>query len=624
METDALLILALAALAARPRQGRPLGPRPRPPALRLRPRRLARPRARPPAAAVPAPPRRLRAAGRRPRPPPRPAARPAALRRPRRRRLRRARRLLRDRRRLAPPAGAMSRRPPELGRPRPLARHLPRPALAHRPARALLPRHRRPGRSRLRHRRPRRQPHPRAPRAPAPGWSRSSRSGSSSPSSRRDLPPAVTLLPLAAGRAPGRAALAVSRLHPTVSSLARGFAERMRAAPGFAGVRWDAEETGRGHHPRRAHRRPRPAALRQDRRRGLRGRGAGRPRPAGALGRLRVPARRRRETTAACIERLAALGPYEFNLVPGEGRRFALAAWRDAAAIGPALARRGARRPLGRRLRPPARRCLSPAALWRSRVRRRSSSTSSWRCRPPRRARPGGAPRASRSSFRSAILLLLAFPGRADARRAHPFLIATTVLKLADLGTETAFRRPFNPVLDADLVPAAWRLTARLARLARRAGRRRSRSLAALALAALAVWWATGRIARLAPARGRPALARSPLAAAALVAARAASRRPARRRRHRPARLGAPPRRPARAGRPRALPRRGRGRPLRRPAAGRHPAGAARRRRLRRLRRILRPLGAGEPALRRHRQRGARRRASAASPPPASPRARAT
>ena len=49
---------------------------------------------------------------------------------------------------------------------------------------------------------------------------------------RRDLPASVTLLPLAAGRAPGRATLAVSRLHPTVSSLAEGFPApaRRRAA----------------------------------------------------------------------------------------------------------------------------------------------------------------------------------------------------------------------------------------------------------------------------------------------------------------------------------------------------------------------------------------------------------
>ena len=59
-----------------------------------------------------------------------------------------------------------------------------------------------------------------------------------------------------------------------------------------------------------------------------------------------------------------------------------------------------------------------------------------------------------------AILLLFAFPGRPLRAALTLLLLAATVLKLADLGTETAFRRPFNPVLDADLVPAAWRLAA--------------------------------------------------------------------------------------------------------------------------------------------------------------------
>ena len=113
-----------------------------------------------------------------------------------------------------------------------------------------------------------------------------------------------------------------------------------------------------------------------------------------------------------------------------------------------------------------------------------------------------------------AILLLLAFPGRPLRAALTILLLAATVLKLADLGTEMAFRRPFNPVLDADLVPAAWRLAAGtlgwpIALAATLA------LLAALALAAAAVWWATGRIARLARG-GRPALA---LAAALLALA---------------------------------------------------------------------------------------------------------
>src|SRR4029077_12170154 len=46
----------------------------------------------------------------------------------------------------------------------------------------------------------------------------------------RDLPRAAPLLRAAAGAEPGVADLMVARLHPTVASIATGFAERMRSA----------------------------------------------------------------------------------------------------------------------------------------------------------------------------------------------------------------------------------------------------------------------------------------------------------------------------------------------------------------------------------------------------------
>ena len=52
----------------------------------------------------------------------------------------------------------------------------------------------------------------------------------------RDLPPGARLLRAAAGASPGRARLAISRLHPTVTSLTPGFAEAMAPKPG-AGTR---------------------------------------------------------------------------------------------------------------------------------------------------------------------------------------------------------------------------------------------------------------------------------------------------------------------------------------------------------------------------------------------------
>ncbi len=98
------------------------------------------------------------------------------------------------------------------------------------------------------------------------------------------------------------------------------------------------------------------------------------------------------------------------------------------------------------------------------------------------------------------VLLLLAAPGRALRAVVTVLLTLLTTLKLVDLATETAFLRPFNPVLDGDLIVAAWRLSeGALGRPLALAA-----ALAASAvpvLLALAVWWATGRIARLAPRR---------------------------------------------------------------------------------------------------------------------------
>ena len=106
------------------------------------------------------------------------------------------------------------------------------------------------------------------------------------------------------------------------------------------------------------------------------------------------------------------------------------------------------------------------------------------------------------------------------------FLTAATALKLADIAAQLAYLRPFNPVLDLGLVPAAWNM------LTGAAGPPLALAAAAalafaLALLALALWWATGRIAGL--AAPRPALAALALPALALAAPTrpAASTRPA-------------------------------------------------------------------------------------------------
>jgi FkbM family methyltransferase len=158
---------------------------------------------------------------------------------------------------------------------------------------------------------------------------------------RRDLPAGVILLPLAAGRAPGRAELAVSRLHPTVSSLAAGFPARMAAAPGFAAVRWDAAEAVEVTTLDAliaAHGVPRFVKIDVE---GFEAEVlAGLGQPVAWVAFEHLPASP--ETARACVERLAGLGRYEFNLVDGEARRFGLERWQDEAGILAAL--RGARR----------------------------------------------------------------------------------------------------------------------------------------------------------------------------------------------------------------------------------------------------------------------------------------
>jgi FkbM family methyltransferase len=152
----------------------------------------------------------------------------------------------------------------------------------------------------------------------------------------RDLPPGVTLLRLAAGAAPGHARLAVSRLHPTVSSLADGFAERMAAAPGFAAVRWDAEETVEVTTLDAliaAHGVPRLVKIDVE---GFEAEVlAGLSRPVPWVAFEFLPAALDRAD--ACIARLSALGRYDFNVVRGEAGGFALAEWVSDRAIGGVL-----------------------------------------------------------------------------------------------------------------------------------------------------------------------------------------------------------------------------------------------------------------------------------------------
>lgn len=141
--------------------------------------------------------------------------------------------------------------------------------------------------------------------------------------------PAVVIRPEAVGPRKGTASLAVSRRHPTVSTLAHrwraGIADRNA---GFRGVDWDAsvevpvttldalvEEHGR------------PAFCKVD----VEGfeaevlAGLSTPLPALSVefvgGSL--------EVAVACVERLESLASYRYNAVRGEGRRFVRDRWME-------------------------------------------------------------------------------------------------------------------------------------------------------------------------------------------------------------------------------------------------------------------------------------------------------
>lgn len=148
----------------------------------------------------------------------------------------------------------------------------------------------------------------------------------------RDLPKGATLVCAAAGAESGAGRLAVSRLHPTVSSLAPDFAARMASEPGFRHVRWDdGEDVEVTTLDRLIAEHGMPRFIKVD----VEGfeadvlAGLSLPVPWVAFEYLAAdlaPAR-------ACVARLEALGPYRFNHVVGEGDAFTAPRWLGAADV---------------------------------------------------------------------------------------------------------------------------------------------------------------------------------------------------------------------------------------------------------------------------------------------------
>jgi FkbM family methyltransferase len=147
---------------------------------------------------------------------------------------------------------------------------------------------------------------------------------------RRTLPADVTLIEAAAGAAAGQAVLAVSTLHPTVSSLA-GLPATAGQTEGFAHVRWDARQSVAVTTLDAliaAHGRPDFVKIDVEGHEAEVLAGLSQPLPLVALEYLpQLP-----EVAKAAVRRLAALGPCRFNHVAGEATGFAWPEWRDAQA----------------------------------------------------------------------------------------------------------------------------------------------------------------------------------------------------------------------------------------------------------------------------------------------------
>lgn len=114
------------------------------------------------------------------------------------------------------------------------------------------------------------------------------------------------------------------------------------------------------------------------------------------------------------------------------------------------------------------------------------------------------------------LLLLLAAPGRTSRGAVVGLATAAMALCLADLGTDAALQRPFNPALDAGLAASGWEFARGALGLPALLAAATVAGLAMVAFVA-GLWWATGRMAAVLPAYRRPLLIAAMIPALALA-----------------------------------------------------------------------------------------------------------
>jgi FkbM family methyltransferase len=155
----------------------------------------------------------------------------------------------------------------------------------------------------------------------------------------RTLPRAgITLERAAVGAEPGKISMQVSSRHPTVTTGAPGWVDRVRDDPGFRMVVWnEREDVPCVTLDQLIARHGEPTFCKVD----VEGMEAevltGLSRPVARVAVEYIPAAL--DVAGACIDRLTGLGDYRFNIVSGEAACFAWSRW-----CGPAQARDGLRR----------------------------------------------------------------------------------------------------------------------------------------------------------------------------------------------------------------------------------------------------------------------------------------